>query len=360
MSRPRQDAPPFARLLAEPRRFTFDAAVRLMTFRQRRADPAEAVRFSAAVGVAYPGAEVTSALDAEGKHPPRMVVTLMGLTGPSGVLPRHYSEAVVAGHRGRSLSLAGFLDLISNRLIAFFAAAGTKYQPHRAADTGVLAAKGADANPIAAALLALTGYGIPGFAERLATGAGPLQHYGGFFSAHPRSTERLQAMASDWLARPVQVQQFAGAWLPLPPDQRTRLPVGLAPGAFGQLGYDAAAGVRAWDQQARIVLRIGPLDRASFEKLLPDRADLRQLVSLVRAFVGFEVGFAINLVLAREQVPPLALRFDATPPARLGWNTWLPLSEKRHDLADAADALFEAEIVEAQIPAARVLEGNTR
>ena len=154
-------------------------------------------------------------------------------------------------------------------------------------------------------------------------------------------------MASDWLGRPVKVDQFAGAWLSLPVDQRSRLGVGLSPGGFSQLSIDAAAGVRAWDQQARIVLRIGPLDLPYFESLLPDQPLLRELISLVRAYVGFEVGFAVNPVLARDAVPPLAL----TPPGEgarplLGWNTWLPTSRAMPRRTDAGDALFESEIVE--------------
>jgi unsaturated rhamnogalacturonyl hydrolase len=37
--------------------------------------------------------------------------------------------------------------------------------------------------------------------------------------------------------------------------------------------------VRAWDQQARIVLRIGPLDLGYFERLLPDQPLLRELIA---------------------------------------------------------------------------------
>ena len=78
---------------------------------------------------------------------------------------------------------------------------------------------------------------------------------------------------------------------------------------------------------------------------------LRELVSLVRAFVGFEVGFAINPVLARTAVPPLALSTpDATGAAGagplLGWNTWLPTSAALPRRTDADDAVFEGEIVE--------------
>ena len=214
------------------------------------------------------------------------------------------------------------------------------------------------ADPVADVLLALTGYATPHLADRLLAGRAALRHYAGFFAAHPRSTDRLEALASDWLGRPVKVRQFAGAWMSLPVDQRTRLPVGVAPGAFGQLGVDAAAGVRAWDQQARIVLQIGPLDLAYFERLLPNSPLLRELVSLIRAFVGFEVGFAVNPVLARDAVPPLRLPSSVAAATvggqaagagpMLGWNTWLPTSAMFPRRTDADDAVFEGEVVEGQ------------
>jgi type VI secretion system protein ImpH len=266
-----------------------------------------------------------------------------------GVLPRQYSDAVLADQRSRSYSLTHFLDLISQRMVAAFAASGTKYRPQRAADTGSLATGRRDR--IADALLAVTGYATPHLADRLLAGAAPLRHYSGFFSAHPRSADRLEALASDWLGRPVKVGQFAGAWLAVPPDQRTCMPVGVSPGNFCQLSVDATAGVRAWDQQARIVLEIGPLDLPYFEQLLPHRPLLRELASLVRAFVGFEVGFAINPVLARDAVPPLKLSDSSAAAAAsagpmLGWNTWLPTSPIIPRRTDANESLFEGDIVE--------------
>lgn len=351
---------PAARLTAEPRRFSFDAAVRLLTFQRRQPNPAEAASFTAAAGSAYASAEVTGVQSVSPLAAPRVTVGLIGLTGPVAVLPRQYSDAVVTDQRARSFSLTDFLDVLSHRMIAAFAAAGTKYRPHRAADVGALASPHEPADPVADVLLALTGYATPHLADRLLAGRAALRHYAGFFAAHPRSTDRLEALASDWLGRPVKVRQFAGAWMSLPVDQRTRLPIGVAPGAFGQLGIDAAIGVRAWDQQARIVLQIGPLDLAYFERLLPNSPLLRELVSLIRAFVGFEVGFAVNPVLAHDAVPPLRLPSPAVDPERtgtggtgtggagplLGWNTWLPTSAMFPRRMDADDAVFEGEVVE--------------
>src|SRR5262249_35390254 len=157
-------------------------------------------------------------------------------------------------------------------------------------------------DPVTKVLLALTGYGTAHLTDRLAVGTEPLLHYAGLFALRPRSAERLGALISDWLGMRVEVIEFAGAWLTLPPDQRTRIGVS---GAWHRLGIDAAAGIRAWDPQARIILRIGPLNLRGFQRLLPDRLALHRLVSLVRAYLGFELGFAINPVLAASEIPPL-------------------------------------------------------
>ncbi|HEX3400116.1 MAG TPA: type VI secretion system baseplate subunit TssG [Acetobacteraceae bacterium] len=333
-----------AMLGAMPRRFRFDAAVRVLTRARQAQDPAEAVRFRSPAGLVYPPAEVIEVRQ-QGSALPDVTVGLMGLTGPSGVLPRFYSEMVTQTLRSRSTALRDFLDLLTHRFVAFFAGAGMKYRPARSAEAAALR-KVAGPDQVTQVLLALTGFGTAHLSQRLAAGSEPLLHYAGLFALRPRSADRLGALTSDWLGMTVEVVEFAGAWLPLPPDQRTRLG---AHGAWGRLGVDAAAGVRAWDPQARIILRVGPLDLKGFQRLLPDRIALHRLVSLVRAYVGFELGFAINPVLAAQEVPPLQLNATADPPPRLGWNTWVPgptggLARQ----TDAADAIFEAEVIEAQ------------
>ena len=328
-------------LQRDPARFAFDAAVRVLMHDAGTADPARAAQFASPPGLAFPGAEMTQ-LSAGAR--PRLVTSVMGMTGPAGVLPRGYSEAVTQAARSRSPSLHAFLDMLAERFVGFYASAGAKYRLARSAETAALAGR---ADPVGKVLLALTGYGNAGLGGRLPAGPAALEHYAGFFAAHPRSADRLAALASDWLGRPVRVRQFAGAWLALPVAERTALPARRGEGAFCRLGVDAAVGVRAWDVHARIVLLVGPLSRAGFESLLPGEAALARFVALVRAFLGFETGFAVNLILRRDAVPPLRLQAGGAHPPRLGWNTWLtaPVGAR---LADAADALFEAEVVEAE------------
>ena len=331
-----------ATLAATPQRFRFDAVVRLLSRARQTEAPEDAMRFRTPPGLVYPPADV---LSIQAGEPPEVTTGLMGLTGPSGVMPRHYTETVTVTLRGRSTALHEFLDMLSHRFVAFFARAATKYRPARAAELAGMRRPPAP-DPVTQVLLALTGYATPGLAPRLLSGTEPFLHYAGLFAMRQRSAERLNALVSDWLGMPVEVVEFAGAWLNLPPDQRTRIGIH---GAFSRLGVDAAAGVRAWDPQARFVLRIGPLDRAAFERLLPDRVAMHRLVSLVRAYVGFEQGFAINPVLAARDVPLLRLDSTADPAPRLSWNTWLPApAGSIGQRADASDAIFEAEVIEAQ------------
>ena len=141
------------RLKDQPQRFSFDAAVRILTFRRRRADPAGAARFTSTIGSSYLPAEVTQVQIEDGIAEPLVTVGLIALTGPGGVLPRYYSDAVVADQRSRAFSLTRFLDLISHRMVAAFAAAGAKYRPHRAADVGALSANTERSDPVAEVLL---------------------------------------------------------------------------------------------------------------------------------------------------------------------------------------------------------------
>jgi type VI secretion system protein ImpH len=341
---------PYSRLLAEPRRFRFDAAVRILAHEAETADPAEAARFRSAPGMAFPAEEVRKVAPPQNGGSPELTTAVIGLTGAAGVLPRLYTETLTGTLRTGSHALHDFLDLLSHRMVAMFAGAAIKYRLARSAETATSSGR-PDEDRVAEALLAFTGFATPHLVSRLAVGAEPLLHYSGFFAARPRSAERLRALLSDWLGRPVEIVQFAGTWLVLAPDQRTAMPHGRRPGSWNRLGVDAAIGVRAWDPQGRIVVRIGPLDYRTFATLLPDSTGLQRLVSLIRAYLGYETGFAVNPILKGSEIPALRLGAGPGSLARLGWNTWMPLSEPAVPgiaRRDGDEAVFEAEIVEAE------------
>ena len=320
-------------LLEEPARFKFDAAVTVLTLAASVDQPADdesagTVRYQANVGLGFIPAEVTRAERVGSSF--RITTGILGLTGPSGVLPRPYTELVNTEHRRRSPALAAFLDLLAQRPIAQFAQAGMKYRPH-------LAAQARKTDALRQIALALTGYGTPHLAPRLRVGTDPLLYFAGLFGARPRTAEGLSAVVSGWLGLPVEVEQFSGAWLSLGESEMSTLPSGDRPGRFNALGVDAAIGQRSWDVQSRVCLHIGPVSLERFNALLPGGPLFDQLTSLVRAFLDSVITFTINPILAAAAVPAPILDAGAAP--RLGLTAWLPTHGPRRK--DATEAVFE-------------------
>ena len=244
-----------------------------------------------------PAADVTAVDDAPGRLP-QVTTTVIGLTGPSGVLPRVYTEAVrhVAAqpHPGDA-RFPRHAGAPAGRRCS--PSAGAEVPPARAADDAPGWRVAGPVTRSRGVLLALTGYGTPHLTDgcrrrRCRCCITPACSLCG-----PARPSGWPPCSPTGWAAPVEVVQFAGAWLGLPPDQRTRLPRRARDGRFNRLGVDAAVGIRAWDVQARIVLRFGPLDRAAFEALLPDGPACGAWFRWCRPSWGCETGFAINPVL---------------------------------------------------------------
>jgi type VI secretion system protein ImpH len=289
----------------------------------------------------------------------------MGLTGPSGVLPRHYTELLLRlereGKGPEKRALRAWLDLFDHRLIALFYRAWEKYRFYIPYERGEYAA--AEPDPFTRSLLSLIGMGSPAVRNRLrvvapgdAEGLRPervlagvddlaLLHYSGFFAHRPRCAVALEALLQDYFALPVKVLQFQGQWLLLDPANRSRMG---GVGSNNELGVNLVVGERVWDVQGKIRVRLGPLDYARFKEFLPDRAAVPArkafflLCHLVRLYVGPELDFDVQLVLKAEDVPACKLAAGAANGARLGWNTWIH-SQPMAD--DADDAVFEGEEV---------------
>ncbi len=132
----------------------------------------EAVRFGTTAGQRYLADQVTD-VRAANEGLAVVNVSFMGLTGPSGVLPDHYSERVVDQRRERDPSLAAFLDLFNHRALSQFWRAWAKYRLPVAfgSDDGQLT------DPFSRALQALAGLGVAGEAvpdEALLSASGAL------------------------------------------------------------------------------------------------------------------------------------------------------------------------------------------
>jgi type VI secretion system protein ImpH len=110
----------------------------------------------------------------------------------------------------------------------------------------------------------------------------------------------------------------------LPENCKCRL--GESP-STGQIGRTAIVGSRIWDCQMKFRVRLGPLTLKDFERFLPGKTGLRRLHDWVQLYTGGELDWDVQLVLRKEEVPPIKIGQSG----RLGWTTWIGTRTKPTD-----------------------------
>ncbi len=297
----------------------------------------EVVRFHSRLSLNFPPSEIYEVTPPEEERKPvHMTVAFMGLVGPLGVLPRHYTELMLERVRQRDYALRDFFDLFNHRLLSFFYRAWEKYRFY--IDYERAAAQEEQEDDFSLSLFDLIGMGTKGLRGRLAVGDDALLFYAGLLAQHPRSASALAGVLQDYFAVSVQAVQFVGQWLFLSEENRTRLGPN---GVHHMLGKSALIGDHVWDQQAKFTLRIGPLNFIKFRLFLPNGAAFRPLVQLTRFFVGQEHDFDVQLILRAKRVPRCYIGKNAKTarhPPLLGWSTWLTTDMFSHDAVDAVFA----------------------
>jgi len=352
-------------LLAEPGRFDFFQAVRLLEWiareraagdlrRQRQpvggdsAPEREVVRFRALPALSFPTSTIQSirqpAANGQAPRPDtplEMVVAFLGLTGPTGVMPHHYTALLLRRIRAKDFSLRDWLDLFHHRLISLFYRAWEKYRLPFSYERYRLAPPNAPPDPATQGLYCLVGLGTEGLRGRLDIPDEAFLHYSGHFAAQARPAVSLEALLEDYFEMSIRVQQCQGQWLYLEAEDLAVMPSRGRPGQNNLLGRNCVAGERVWDVQSKFRLRVGPLSYPQFRGLMPNGDDLRALCQLTRTYVGPDIDFDVQVVLLAPEVPPCQLRRDGDRP-QLGWNTWL---HAKPCVRDADDAVFAIESI---------------
>jgi type VI secretion system protein ImpH len=328
-------------LLREPHRFEFFQAVRLFerlrgraTVGQDAAPEQETVRFRALPSLSFPPAEINRLRPGTEAAPAVMVVSFLGLTGPSGVLPQHYTTLLLRRNREKDHSLHDFLDLFNHRLVSLFYRAWEKYRLPFAYEKSRLTGEEEGADPVSACLYSLVGLGTDGLRGRPPIPDEAFLYYAGHFAHYPRSALALEGLLQDYFGVPVRVEQAQGQWLTLEEDDRSALPgCERADGLNIQLGLNLVVGERVWDRQSKFRLRLGPVHYEDFQRFLPGGEGLLALAELTRSYVGPEFDFDVQVLLHGEEVPWCRLQSETADPPRLGWNTWV----RCHDLDRVAE-----------------------
>ncbi|WP_454691365.1 type VI secretion system baseplate subunit TssG [Achromobacter aloeverae] len=352
----RRDTGVIESLLAEPQRYKFFQAVRLLErWFARRQDGrvrdvvAARMQFLNSPSLGFPASEIADAqaYDREGNpladaqaiktavangDVARVALTpaFFGLLGGQGALPLHYSETLALRESlSRDRGARAFFDIFANRAAALFYGAWKKYRLPLRHESD----RDHHYLPL---LLALGGLGHPALRDRLRAGGGAvydesMAHYAAAMRQRPVSGAYLQQVLCDYFRQPLRVEQFVGKWYTVPPERRTSLG---SPGAV--LGVSAFAGDRIWQRDLRMRIWIGPLSGEVFADFLPGGERARALEKMLTMLAGVSFEYEVRLIIVKEAVSGSALGGDEAGGggARLGWNTFLcsePAIEDRDD-----------------------------
>lgn len=324
------------RLFVEPFRFTFFQAVRLLQLRARRqragaesgvdighdtAPGREPVRFAAALNLSFAAsemAELRPVSDGKGASV-QMRVNFLGLTGPSGVLPAHYTELQMQRVRDKDSALRDFFDLINHRTISLFYRAWEKYRLPYSFERHQ-----GDVDPAFRALQALIGHLSERRHGNLHLPLEALLYYAGLFSGGRRSAAALEMLLGEYFQIPVRVEQFRGQWWPLSVDDQVRLPYEFeVEGKNNCLGVDTVIGEEAFSVDAGVQIILGPLARQQFADISPGTERINMLKQLARLFAGPTFALSLCYEVEREAVPPARLGDDPPASLALGWGACL-------------------------------------
>ncbi len=321
--------PIFAAALAEaPHAFDFYQVMRLLEAQHpgsprfgRSTHPADdLLRLAQEPSVTHSPASLAG-YEPGGSRPDRLLVHFFGLFGTDGPLPLHLTEFARDRLRNHhDPTFARFVDLFHHRALSLFYRAWADVRPTVSFDRPAQDRFGLYVS-------SFVGLGTLGLRDRDAMPDLTKLHFAGHLSGQTRHAEGLAKILSAFFDVAVRTETFVGAWLALPASDHTRLGGGAV---NASLGRSALVGGRVWTRQDKFRLVFGPLTLAEYERLLPGGRSFHRLIPIVRNYAGDVLLWDVNLVLKRDEVPPIRLGQSG----RLGWTTWLMPRRNERDAAD--------------------------
>ncbi|HBJ33808.1 MAG TPA: type VI secretion system baseplate subunit TssG [Planctomycetaceae bacterium] len=309
----------------------------------------ECVRFTVPHTTAFPTAAVPQIRWDDHQNRASVEVNFIGLTGPSGVLPEPYNDRLrdisrSAKHAERG-ALRDWLDNFNHRLISLFYGAWAKYRFSAKTRSGLIRKSPANQEPagIHVALAAIAGLDRSVIDDRTDSDQTPKIDrdewlgLAGLLAQRPMNVSNLTSALERCLGVDINIVQFQGCWLDV--DQETQSRLGIE---NDQLGVNAILGERIWTRQQRILIEVGPLGRADFNRFLPpsqtNPADgYLRLRELVEVFVGSALQFDIRPILKIQQPVEIELSVQDVA-SRLGIDSWLGTPLGREVAGDAVFA----------------------
>jgi type VI secretion system protein ImpH len=263
--------------------------------------------------------------------------SFIGLTGPMGVMPRHYTHYVAEREMyHRDTATRAFLDIFTTRAVALYYQTWLKHRLH-------LQYEADRKNRFLPMILSLSGLGLSGMRQRLEGDAkgiadDTLAYYSSALRERPQSVQWFSRVVADYFRVQCKVEQFIGQWLQLPERELTRL--GTANCSLGQSTF---CGARIWDRNSKVRLTMGPMRRQQFDGFLPGSNAAENLKQFFRLMVGATFDCEVRLILDKRDLAPAGLSSGGAIGTRLGWNGWMHSRPHESESRDVAYLISAAD-----------------
>ncbi len=303
------------RLLREGRRFSFIQAFRFLLLHLRResstdidiSELVKKIRVRPELSLAFPGSDITKI--EESTPPGGFMVTaaFLGLYGASSPLPTFYTEDLLQElGQDRSISRE-FYDIFNSRLYSLYFGIWKHYHLF------FNIAENPDKD-VLQRLYCLAGLDGEALRDSAENPYGMLR-YIGLATQFPRSAGGLRALLADGLSEPaIHITQCKERIANIPEDQRLFL------GTSGNiLGEDTYLGEGIADRAGNFRVHIGPVNRETFDRYLPDQPDFQKLGQLIRFYLDQPLTWDVEVMLKPQDITTTVVSSQAM----LGCNTWI-------------------------------------
>jgi type VI secretion system protein ImpH len=321
--------PLIERLEAEPYRFDSRQAIRVLELNAHgtvpvglRNDPSdEAVAFRSSLSSAFPASDIDRIEMPRESSGGRSIVTVnfLGLGGAFGPLPVGFTELVAMHARQGDTASCDFLDIFNHRLVSMMMRAWRLFRVS-------LQDTPPEETNFAFYLFALLGLGTEGM--RIALGRHAhnrldgldrsLLGLTGLLNQRPLSLHAVERTLTVHFALPARAIPLRGVWLQLESEQWTAI------GGNGRnqaLGAGAVLGARVWDQEAGILIALGPMGFREALAFMPAGTGFGQMRTLLGYMLGGAFDARLQLTIRPQEMPSAIL--EKIGFMRLGWTAWL-------------------------------------
>ncbi|SAK83094.1 putative cytoplasmic protein [Caballeronia calidae] len=268
----------------------------------------EPVRLGQQASLAF-AASMLAGVEDDGAAPPRMTIHGFGLFGPNGPLPSHLTEyAHERAAQHDDPTFAAFADLFHHRLILLFYRAWADAQPTVSLDRAGRA-------HFDRHVASLIGRDAPEQTAVDALSPHARCFHAGHLVRHTRNPEGLVQIVRRHFGVAARIVEHVPQWVAIERTQRCAIHATRPTQPLG----GALLGIAVRDAQSRFRIVLGPLALDAYRRFLPGGAHAQQLAQWVREYIGIEFDWDVQLELAPDAVPALALG----APHGIGRSAWL-------------------------------------